>query len=109
MKNYVSEGKQISHTLTAAAVAGDGHLVGSLFGVAVSTGAIGDKIALATEGVFKLASASGTTYSVGDVVGWDNTGKLAVAAVAGDKDVAVCTEAKIAGTLEVECKIQSGL
>lgn len=105
MKNYVSEGKTIKHKLDAAKSAGQGTLVGQLFGVCVSDGAIGDEIALMVEGVYDMPAGSGDTYAVGAVVGYDEAGDVATAAGLGDKNVGVCVEAKIAGTTSVRVKL----
>lgn len=109
MKNHVSEGNSLQFTHSDTRAPGDGVLVGALFGVCVNGGVSGDDDSLMVEGVFKLAAGSSDTYAVGAVVGWDDSAKAAVAATTGDKDVAVCTKAKVAGETSVECKLQSGL
>lgn len=54
-----------------------------------------------TTGRYNVASASGTTFSAGVIVGWDDTNKLAVAAGAGDFDIGTSAKAKVSGELVV--------
>lgn len=64
--------------------------------------ASGDKAAAHVAGNFKVASASATTFSAGDVVGWDDTAKLAVSAASGDFVLGIATKAKVSGELVVD-------
>lgn len=62
-----------------------------------------DEVAtLCTTGKYEVASASGTTFSAGDIVGWNNTTKLAVAGGAGTYDIGVASRAKTSGQLTVQ-------
>ncbi|MDR3133260.1 MAG: DUF2190 family protein [Prevotellaceae bacterium] len=60
MKNFVEDGKVLNYKVTGAAVkSGDIVVIGKLVGVAVTDGEVGDTIAVAIEGVYKLAKGSG--------------------------------------------------
>jgi hypothetical protein len=48
---------------------------------------------------YKFPAASGTTFSVGDTVQWDDTNNLCVAS--GDFTLGKATRAKVAGTTKV--------
>lgn len=109
MKNMVSEGKCIQHVLDATKSSGQGTIVGSLFGVCISDGVSGDEIGLTVEGIYNMPAATGDTFAVGAIVGYDEAGDEATAATLGDKDVAICTKAKLVGELSVEVKIVHGL
>jgi predicted RecA/RadA family phage recombinase len=103
MKNFVEDGKVLNYKVTAAAVkSGDVVVVGKIVGVAVTDGAIGDTIAVAIEGVYKLPKASGalTQGAAAYVIVADSTitgsatsntfaGYVWKAAAAGDVTVAV--------------------
>ncbi|GHT47873.1 hypothetical protein AGMMS49965_26060 [Bacteroidia bacterium] len=59
MKNLVEDGKTIKYTVAGADVkSGDPVVIGSLVGVAVTDGAVGDTIAVALEGVYSLPKDS---------------------------------------------------
>jgi predicted RecA/RadA family phage recombinase len=59
MKNFVQDGKILNYKVTAAVKSGDVVVVGKLVGVAVTDGAVGDTIAVAIDGVYKLPKGSG--------------------------------------------------
>ncbi|MDR3133012.1 MAG: DUF2190 family protein [Prevotellaceae bacterium] len=60
MKNFVEDGKVLNYKVTGAAVkSGEVVVVGKLVGVAVTDGALGDTIAVAIDGVYKLPKGSG--------------------------------------------------
>lgn len=72
MKNFVQSGHTIDITAPAGGVAsGAGIIICNLFGVASSTAAAGETVALATTGVFDLPKASATAFAVGGAVAWD--------------------------------------
>ena len=54
MKNYVQPGKTITLAAPYAVSAGDGLLVGAIFGVATASAAIGEAVESALVGVFDL-------------------------------------------------------
>lgn len=62
----------------------------------------GEPALLATEGKFSVDAASGTTFTAGDEVEFDDTNKLAVAATLGDFDIGRAAKDKVAGELKVE-------
>ncbi len=75
MKNYVQPGKTITFAAPYAVSAGDGLLVGAIFGVATANAAIGEAVEAALVGVFDLKKAASQAWAVGDKVYWDNTAK----------------------------------
>lgn len=84
MKNYISEGENMTLTAPYARNAGEGALVGAIFGVAVTDVANGAEGVFCTEGIFTLAKATGasTGGSQGDKAYWVAASK-SVSAAAG--------------------------
>ena len=76
MKNFVQNGANLTITASSAISSGDFVVVGDLVGVAVTDIANGASGAIATEGVYQGAKASGATLAVGDVAYLNGTGKL---------------------------------
>lgn len=72
MKNYVNAGANLTVALAAAAVSGDGVLIGTIFGVAQGDGAIGDDIVIVRAGVFDLPKLEAQAWTAGAKVYWDN-------------------------------------
>lgn len=75
MKNYVQPGEVITLTAPYAVASGDGFLVGSIFAVATTSGAINDIVEGMTCGVIQLKKTSAQAWTVGQRVYWDNTAK----------------------------------
>lgn len=102
---FVSEGNAIDYTPSGSSlVAGQVVDLGTFVGVAITDIADGVTGALAIEGIFDFAKYTGQSFSVGDLVYWDegtNTatstsgyseatiGKAVKAAVSGDSTVRV--------------------
>ena len=77
MKNYVQPGNTITLTAPYAVVSGDGLLVGSIFGVAAGSAALGETVEASLVGVFDLKKVASQAWAAGDKVYWDNTNKEA--------------------------------
>ncbi len=77
MKNYVQPGNTITLTAPYAVSSGDGLLVGSIFGVATGTAALGEAVEAALTGVYDLKKVASQAWAAGDKVYWDNTAREA--------------------------------
>jgi predicted RecA/RadA family phage recombinase len=106
MKNFVQPGKNMTVVAPVGGVeSGLPYLVGSLVGVATGSHAAGESYEMALEGVFELPKAGATVIAHGAKVGWDATGKLVVAAGAGDFDIGHAFAAAGNGPTKVQVKI----
>lgn len=76
MKNYVQPGENITLAAPYDVDAGDGALVGSIFGVAQETVLSGADVVLVRRGVFELAKTSAQAWTVGAKIYWDNSAKV---------------------------------
>ncbi|MBF0116451.1 MAG: DUF2190 family protein [Magnetococcales bacterium] len=83
MKNFVQPGDTVTVVAPVAVNSGDGVLVGALFGVALSTTAIGANVEMLTEGVVDLPKAA-VAITQGAKVYWDNTAKNVTTTSAGN-------------------------
>jgi predicted RecA/RadA family phage recombinase len=72
MLNFIQEGDKFDYVAGGTVTSGDFIIAGALCGVAENSGALGDHITVAREGVFELAKASGTAWSQGDRLFWDS-------------------------------------
>jgi predicted RecA/RadA family phage recombinase len=75
MKNFVQPGNTITLTAPYAVASGDGLLVGSIFGVAAGTAALGEIVEAALVGVYELKKLGSQAWAVGDRIYWDNTAR----------------------------------
>jgi len=66
-------------------------------GVVKADLAASEKGSVYTEGIFDVLSASGTTFSAGVDVDWDDSNNLAVADAAGDYHLGTAVAAKTSG------------
>jgi predicted RecA/RadA family phage recombinase len=96
-QNFVQEGDQIPYTLVAEAVSGDTILIGKRVGIALKSGAIGDVIQLAVEGVFEVAKTTGQAWTVGALVYFDNTTKKYTTTVGSNELAGFITLPAISG------------
>ena len=83
MRNWIQPGDTVTVVAPVAVTSGDGLLVGALFGVAISTAAIGANVEMLTEGVVDLPKAA-VAITQGAKVYWDNTAKNVTTTSAGN-------------------------
>lgn len=73
MQNHIQTGAVITVAAPADVSSGDGVLLGSLFGVAVTDALSGADVALAVEGVFTLPKTASQAWTLGVPVYWTGT------------------------------------
>lgn len=72
--NYVQRGDSLDLTAPAGGLtSGQGHVFGSLFAIALTDIAAGEKGTCATTGVFSLPKASGEAFTEGAPAYWDGS------------------------------------
>lgn len=76
MKNYIQSGDQITVAAGANVTSGTGHLVGSIFGIAVADALSGAPVVLQRTGVVEHPKTSAQAWTLGALIYWDNTNKL---------------------------------
>ncbi len=97
MKNYVQPGNTITLTAPYAVASGDGLLVGSIFGVAAGTAALGEAVEAALTGVYDLKKVASQAWAAGDKVYWDNTAKEATKTTTSNTLIGVAVVAVAGG------------
>ena len=97
MKTYVQPGNTITLTAPYAVAAGDGLLVGSIFGVASGTAALGEAVEAALVGVYDLKKVASQAWAVGDRIYWDNTAKEATKTTTSNTLIGVAVVAVAGG------------
>lgn len=99
MKTMISEDHVIEVTAPAGGTtSGVGVLIGSIFGIAVTTNLVGEAVALRTRGIFdhtKEAAGSGQAFVPGDTIYWDNTNKRLTKTTSGNTKVGYVTAAAL--------------
>ncbi len=96
MKNYVSPGDNVTITAPTALGSGDGVLVGSLFGISSGDAAAGDRVVIATTGIFMLPKVGSQAWTEGVKIYWDDTNKRCTTAANGNTPIGVAA-ASVAG------------
>ena len=97
MKNFVQPGNTITLTAPYAVASGDGLLVGSIFGVASGTAALGETVEAALTGVYDLKKVASQAWAAGDKVYWDNTAKEATKTTTSNTLIGVAVVAVAGG------------
>ena len=91
--NYIQNGSTVSVTAPAATTAGEGVLVGSLFGVAQETVANAAAVEIMTTGVHRLAKTSAQAWTVGARIYWDDSNTVATTTASSNKLIGVAVAA----------------
>lgn len=108
MNNQVLEpGDRLQLTAPYARSAGQGALIGSIFGVAVSDVASGAEGVFAVEGVFDITKLSTDTPAQGAKLYWDDTNKRLTTTSMSNTLVGVATRAQISG--DTTARIRLGI
>lgn len=91
MKNFVQEGERLDLTAPYAVTAGQGALIGAIFGVAITDLANGAVGAFSLEGIFTLTKATGasTGGAQGVLAYWNNTNRNVTAVASGNTKIGV--------------------
>ena len=97
MKNYVQPGNTITLTAPYAVTSGDGLLIGSIFGFAAGTAAVGEAVEAALTGVYDLKKVASQAWAAGDKVYWDNTAKEATKTTTSNTLIGVAVVAVAGG------------
>lgn len=84
MLNSVQPGRVVTVPAPYSVASGAGVLVGTLFGVAAFTAAPGADVEIEVVGVFDLPKTSAQAWSVGALVYWDDTNKVATTTASGN-------------------------
>lgn len=106
MKNHIQKGDIISVPAPAGGVAaGEGAIIGNIFGIATYSAVLGEPVELATIGVYQLPKATAAVLTVGARVAWDNTAKNINVQGAGRFPVGVATEVAGNGTASVAVRL----
>lgn len=105
MKNFVQAGDIINVTSPYALTAGNGCLVGSIFGVAVDTVATTTAVNIATTGVFDLVKTASQAWTVGVRVYWDDSTKACTTTASTNKLIGVAVVAVGSGAGETTGRV----
>lgn len=107
MKNFIQPGMNIDLSPAAAVQSGELVVVGKIFGVAVTDGAAGKPVSIATGGVYELAkkTGSGKSYAQGDHIHFDEAQKKCD--VTGDLIIGTAIEAASESATTVKVRLNS--
>ena len=106
MKNYVQPGNTVTLTAPYAVASGDGLLVGSIFGVASGTAALGETVEAALTGIYDLKKVASQAWAAGDKVYWDNTAKEATRTTTSNTLIGVAVIAVAGGAGDVVGRVR---
>jgi predicted RecA/RadA family phage recombinase len=95
MKTYLQSGDILTVTVpySGGVTAGQGVMVGSIFGVAQSDAAQNAQVEIVTRGVFDLPKDTSQSFTAGARIFWDNTNRRLTTTATGNFQVAIATQA----------------
>ena len=110
MKNFKQPGKVITYANSSAVESGDMVQIGSLVGISCGKYKANEEGEYSLMGVYSIPSASATTLSIGDAVGYDVSAGEIVAQgnVDSDFDAGFAFKAKLNGETSVEVLLPLG-
>lgn len=100
MKNFVQPGNRLTLAAPYDVTAGQGLLVGTMFGVAATTALNTAAVEVDFEGVFDLTKAASQAWTVGATIYWDNTNKVCTTTSSGNTKIGVAVAAVGSGAGE---------
>lgn len=92
MQNYKAPGDVLDCLAPYDVVAGEGALVGGIFGVAADDALSGAAVRLKTEGVFEMEKTSAQAWAVGERIYWNDSTKKCENLPAAGMYIGLCTE-----------------
>jgi predicted RecA/RadA family phage recombinase len=103
MRNFIQPGNSLAIAVPYAGgvLAGQGVLVGALFGVAATDGAQNATVEAATQGVFDITKEPALAITAGARVFWDNTNRRLTTTATGNFQVGIATQAALAADTAV--------
>lgn len=93
MKNQALPGHTVDVAAPYAVSSGGGCLVGSLFGIAAYDAANAANATLWLVGTFDMAKTSAQAWTVGQLIYWDDTNKVATSVSTSNKLIGVAVKA----------------
>jgi len=106
--NYIQEGTHVTLTAPYQRNAGQGALVGSIFGVALGTVASGAQGEFAVEGVWDITKAAGAVNQ-GDRIYWDDTAKNCTTDPTKGPLIGGATQAQLSGDATVRVRLNESV
>jgi predicted RecA/RadA family phage recombinase len=103
MRNFIQPGNSLAIAVPYASgvTAGQGVLVGALFGVAATDGAQNATIEVQTQGVFDITKQPSLAITAGARVFWDDTNRRITTTATGNFQVGIATQAALAADTTV--------
>lgn len=105
MKNFVQHGEALDLVAPRAVNAGDGALIGSIFGIAADDLANGATGPFVVEGVFDITALSTDVANQGALAYWDNTNFQVTVTATGNTKIGVFSQAKLSGDLTARVRL----
>jgi len=113
MRNFIQPGNSLNVAVpySGGVTAGQGVLVGALFGIAAVDGAQNAAIEIATQGVFDVTKEPALAISAGARVFWDNTNRRVTTSAANNTAIGAATVAALAAdsTVRVVLSLEPAL
>lgn len=104
-KNFIQVGDTLTIPAPAAVASGGVVAAGSIIGVAQGDAALGSSVDVATSGVWSLPKVAADAVTLGAVVYWNATSKLATITASGNTKLGVAVEAAAASTGTVKVRL----
>ena len=107
--NFQQPGETLELTMPSNVTSGQGVLVGSIFGVALSSALAGARVNVRVVGVWTIPALATDTGAEGTKMYWDNTNKRLTVTSAGNTLVGALTKVKANGETTATIRLSGQL
>lgn len=105
MKSFKQAGSNLTIPAPAAVSSDDVVIAGNIVGIAAGAAGAGDLVDVVVTGVFELPKVAANAFTLGAVVYWNATSKLATSTASGNTKLGVAIEAAPADTASVRVRL----
>lgn len=105
--NFIQPGDNLTLTAPVAVTSGEVVVQGSLFGIALTSAATGEKVDVATGRVWLLPKVAADAFTAGSPVYYAAGAKLATTTASGNTKIGVAIEAAPADSAAVKVRLNA--
>jgi predicted RecA/RadA family phage recombinase len=105
VKTFIQAGSNLTIPAPAAVTSGGVVIAGQIVGIAAGSAAINESVDVVVTGVFELPKVGADAFTLGELVYWNSTTKLATETSSGNTKLGVAVAAAAASTGTVKVRL----
>ncbi len=105
MKTFIQAGSNLTIPAPAAVTSGGVVIAGQIVGIAAGSAAVNESVDVVVTGVFEVPKVGADAFTLGALVYWNSTTKLATVTSSGNTKLGVAVAAAAASTGTVKVRL----